>query len=251
MAAMNSNGISPLVMQNRLLSQARSGARARNAAIGTVFNNSSGSNKSSALKSAKEQAEAKKKSSQQEAIKESKENYTAMKKAAESLKEHGRKLLNTFDRDWEKLTQEEATAYRKEVEEEITGFMDDYHSLLKTLSKESGNANDVYLKQLKDYFESSKEALAEIGITKKTDGELSVDWELLKAADIEKLKESFGSEGSFAGKVKERAENIIANAKTNLSVLNSSLYSGNYSYNRYGSDIFDILEGGSQYSAKG
>lgn len=248
---MNSNGISPLVMQNRLLSQARSGARARNAAIGTVLNNSSGSSKSSALQTAGEQAEANKKSNQQKIIKESKDNYTAMETAAESLKEHSSRLFGIFDGEWETLTEEEKAAYRKEAEEEITDFIDDYNTLVTTLSKESGNANDVYLKQLWDYFEKEEEALAEAGITKGTDGILSVNQELLQKADTEKLREVFGLKGSFAGKVNERAENIIANAKTNLSVLNSSLYAGTYSYNKYGSDVFDILEGGSQYSAKG
>ena len=42
-----------------------------------------------------------------------------------------------------------------------------------------------------------------------------------------------------------------ANAETNLSVLNKTQYAGSYTYDKYGSDIFDMLTGGSKYSSKG
>lgn len=242
---MNHNSISPLIMQNRLLSQARSGARARNTATGAVLNNSSGSKNSNTVKS---QTDAKKTSSQQEAYKESKENYTAMKKAAESIKERTGKLLTAFDKNREELTEEDAVKFRKEIEEEISGYTDDYNTLIKMLTNEGGNANETYLQQLKDYFQSSKDALAEAGITQASNGILTLDENLLKEADLQTLEKIFGKENSFAGRVKERAVNIISNAEMNLSVINSSLYSGNYTYNKYGSDIYDILNG-SSYSA--
>lgn len=248
MMAMSHNSISPLIVQNRLLSQARSGARARNASIGSALNRSS--NKSSASDSAKKQKETGSTVNRQEAT-QSKKNYTAMKSAAESLKEHTGKLLTVFDREWEKLTEEESAKYRKEAEEEITGFVEDYNTLVETLTKENSNADSVYLDQLQGYVRGSKSILEEIGITKETDGTLLINQELLKSADISKLQEAFGQAGSFAGRVKERAENIIANAKTNLSVINNDLYAGNYSYNKYGNDIYDILDGSSSYNAKG
>lgn len=244
---MSNKSISPLILQNRLLSQARSGARTRNASIGSVLQNSS-SNKSSTSDSVKKQAETRKNSLQNL---ESKKNYTDMKAAGQSIKERTQKLQEIYDREWEKLTEEEAAEYRTRAEEEITGFVKDYNTLIETLSDESSSANDVYLQQLKDYYQSAKAALEEMGIKQGKDGTLSVDQGLLKAADHAALQKTFGKENSFAGKVKERAESIVANAETNLSVINSSLYAGNYSYNRYGSDIFDMLGGSSGYSAKG
>lgn len=245
---MNHNSISPLIMQNRLLSQARSGARARNTAVGTALNSSSGSNNSGAVK---KQTDSKKSGTQQEVYKESKENYTAMKKAAESIKEHTEKLQEAFERTWEELTQEDAAKYKKEATEEIRGYAEDYNILVKMLAKEGGSTNETYFQQFKDYFQSFKDSLAEVGITRTADGSLSVDEKLLNAADLQKLEKLFGEGNSFAGRVKERIENIINNAKMNLSVLNSSLYSGNYTYNKYGSDIFDILDGSGSYNAKG
>lgn len=244
---MSSNSISPLILQNRLLSQARSGARTRNASIGNVLQNSSG-NKSTTLDSIKKQAETRKNSLQDL---EAKENYTVMKKAGENLKDHVEKLQEIYDREWDELTEEEAAKYRAQAEEEIAGFVDNYNTLIKTLSEESSSAGDIYLKQLKNYFQSSKAVLGEMGITQGDNEALSVDRKLLKAADNTVLQKNFGQKNSFASKVKERAENIISNAETNLAVINSSLYAGNYSYNKYGSDIFDILGESGNYNAIG
>lgn len=246
MMTMGYNGISSLIVQNRLLSQARSGARARNAAAGAILNNSKNS-----ASSAQKQAETARKSGSRETQIESFKNYTSMKKAAENLKEHTKKLFSTLDREWENLTEEETAKYRKEAEGEITGFVEDYNTLVKMLGKESSSINSIYLGQLQSYMQGSKNILSEMGITRETDGTLSINQETLKSADVSKLREAFGQAGSFAGKVMERAENIIASAETNLSVLNNSLYAGNYSYNRYGNDIYDIFNGGSNYNNKG
>lgn len=238
---MSSNSISPLILQNRLLSQAKSGQRTRSAAIGSALQNSSKSNsKSNSVTTASNK-------NTRETI-ESKTNYTSMKKAGESLLEHVNKLQEIYDREWEDLTQEEAESYRAKAETEITGFVDEYNTLVKTLSKESSSANDTYLKQLKNYAQSVKGTLSEIGITIENDSTLSIDKELLQAADDSKLQQLFGGTASFAGKTAKRAENIVANAVTNLSILNSSLYSGSYSYNKSGNDIFNALIGNSSYN---
>lgn len=241
---MSYNGISSLIIQNRLLSQAKSGARSRNAAIGSVLNKSSGSKNNSAAASSKTKSNTK-------AALESKTNYTSMKKAAESIMKRAEVLQKIYDRQWEELTEEESVRYKEQAEEEIADFIDDYNALMKTLSKESGSANNAYFKQLKNYFQSSKSALAEMGITQESDGTLSLNKETLKAADIETVQKVFAGKGSFAEKVKETADKITDNAEMNLSILNSSLYAGNYSYNKNGSDIFDLLTGSGSYNAKG
>lgn len=241
---MSQNHISPLIIQNRLLGQARSGARARSAAIGSAMNRSSNSNSSSKASS----SSAKKSASS--AI-GSKTNYTAMKDAGESIQARVKKLQEIYNRQWDELTGEEAAKYRSQAETEIEGFVSDYNRLITSLSKEGGNVNSIYLKQLQDYYRSAKSSLSEAGILQNNDGTLSVDKEALKKADISLLQKTFGSEGSFAGKVKTRAENIVSSAQTNLSLLNKSMYTGSYGYDRSGSDIFDLLTGGGSYSGKG
>lgn len=243
---MSYNKISPLIIQNRLLSQAKSGTRSRNTAIGSALNKSSGSKTDSKAAS----AAAKTKNNILPTL-ESKTNYTSMKKAGESIQKRAEVLKKIYDRQWEEITEEERARYKEQAAEEIADFIEDYNTLMKTLSQEKSSANNAYFKQLKNYFQSSRSALEEMGITQESDGTLSLDKELLKAADIATGQKVFGGEDSFAGKVKEGAKNIAANAETNLSILNSSLYTGSYSYNKNGSDIFDILTGNSGYNVKG
>lgn len=243
---MQHNGISPLITQNRLLSQARSGARARSAAIGSALqrtNANNSSNSSSNTKSATKK--------QNNLMTESRENFTALKNAAEDVKENSKKLQEIFGQDFEKMTEEETALNRAKAEEKIIEFIDSYNSLIRNLEKESAGANGTYLGQLKEYFNRSSKALGGMGIAADGSGILSVDKELLKKADLSDLKAAFGTAGSFAGKTGARSEDIIANAETNLAVLNKSLNAGNYTYNRTGSDIYDILSGSGKYDAIG
>lgn len=242
---MQHNSISPLITQNRLLSQARSGARTRSAAVGSALQRTNNNNNNSS-DSVKSSSETKKNNKLME---ESRENFTALKKAAEEVKERYGKLQDIFEKDTENMTEEEASKYRTAVEEKITDFVNGYNSLIKSLDKESSGANGTYLKQLKEYFSRSSKALGEMGIKADSDGILSVDQELFKAAELSDLKSAFGGKGSFAGKVSARTEDIIANAETNLAILNKSLNAGNYTYNRTGSDIYDILTGSGKYDA--
>ena len=138
---MSRYSISPLIVQNRLLSQAKSGARTRNAAIGNVLNNSKNSNNTKSTSNSVN-------STNLLADTESKKNYTSMKSAADSLKTHIGNLFSVFDKEWDKLTEEETAKYRKEAEDEVTGFVNDYNTLIKTLTKENDYAGSAYLNQI-------------------------------------------------------------------------------------------------------
>lgn len=246
---MGRNGINSLILQNRLVSQARSRARSQNASKGAIMN--SANNKDALSKAIKKQAGKQKNSLLNQTDTQSKENYTSMKKAAESLQKRTKTLLNMPEKDWENLTEEEAAKYKEDMLGEMTGLIKDYNEMLKKMTDEGGNVNDIYTKQLKGYFQNAKAKLEGLGITQNSDGTLALNQELFKAADAKKLKEVLGSAGTFIDDIGKRAANVISNAETNLAVLNRSQYAGNYSYNQHGSDIFDALLGGSKYNAKG
>ncbi len=240
---MRGSGVNSLIMQNRLISQARSGARTRQAATGSVLNKSAGNKKSTADSVSREKETA--------AIRESKENYTAIEAAAENLKKYLEKIKEDSDKDWEKATPEEISKYRSEAEYVADEFVKNYNDLLAALSEEDEKVNDVYGKQLKNYVKESEDDLKKLGITQEKDGALKINKEAFAAAELSDIQKIFGKESSFAEKIKERAENISASAKTSLALLNSSLYTGNNGYNRYGSDVFDILTGGNGYNVRG
>ena len=244
------NGINSLILQNRLVSQARSRARTQSTKMGSILQGNS--NNSNSLGNAiKKQANSHKYGLLGDEAKKSKDNYTSMKKAAESLKARTKVLLEMPEKEWEKLTEEEATKYKEDMLAQVSGLIEDYNKMMKAMTEEGGSVNEIYAKQMKGYFQNAKSKLGELGITQNSDGTLSLNKELFNKADPSKMKEVLGKAGTFIDNIGKRAENILANAETNLAVLGRSQYAGNYSYNRYGSDIFDALLGGGKYSAKG
>ncbi|MDE5908511.1 MAG: hypothetical protein K2H52_07230 [Lachnospiraceae bacterium] len=245
------NGINSLILQNRLVSQARSRARTQSTKMGSILRGSSDSNSNSLANAIKKQARSQKNGLLGTASTKSKENYTSMKTAAESLKTRTKTLLNMPEKEWEKLTEEEVAEYKGDMLTQVSGLIEDYNKIMKAMTEEGGSVNEIYAKQMKGYFQSAKSKLGELGITQNSDGTLSLNKELFKSADASKMKEVLGKAGTFIDDIGKRAENILANAETNLAVLNRSQYAGNYSYNQYGSDIFDALLGGGKYNAKG
>lgn len=245
------NGINSLILHNRLVSQARSRARTQSMKMGSILQGSSGNNSNALANAIKKQSKSQKNGLLSAKDTKSKENYTSIKSAAESLKKRTKTLLDMPEKEWEKLTEEEVTKYKEDVVTEVSGIISDYNQMIKKMTEEGGTVNEIYTKQMKGYFQNAKSKLEELGITQNSDGTLALNKEILKTADASKMKEVLGKAGTFIDDIGKRAENVIANAETNLAVLNRSQYAGNYTYNQHGSDIFDALLGGSKYNAKG
>lgn len=241
--------INSIITQNRLVSRAKSRARTQSTNIGKVLNNSSSkeNNTSKAIKNQVSQQN--KELSKADA--EAKNNFTNIKDAAQDLKGHTKKLLLMPGKDWEELTEAEISEFKDKAVSEAASMIEDYNQMMKSMAKEGGRVNELYLDQLSNYFRNAKTDLEAMGITQNKDGTLDINVEKLKMADAGKLRDVFCTTGGFADRVSKKTEDIISNAETNLAVLNRSQYAGNYSYNRYGSDIFDILNSGGKYNAKG
>lgn len=247
---MSLNGISSLITQNRLISRAKSRSRSQSTAIGSALRNSSGNNGKDSLANAIK-SQSKKQNSLSAADAKSKEYFTTIKKAAGSVQSCVKNLLELPDKEWDKMTEEEITGYREDALSKVNSFVNDFNVMVKGMEDEGGKVNQIYLSQMKNYFTNSKSDLEKLGITMKDDGTLSVNQEEFKKGDVQKIKKVLGSSGSFVDNVGRRARDAQANAETNLAVLNKTQYAGNYTYDKYGSDIFDMLTGGSKYNSKG
>lgn len=245
---MNSRGINPLITQNRLLSQARSRSRNSSAGMAAALAQSGSSNRNNALLQALKKANG---NSLSEADQSQKEAYTAVKKAAENIKKHAENLLSWPEKSVDELTDEEKAAYKKNVTDEISALVSDYNDMMAGMENAGGKVNEVYLSQMRGYFKNAQKQLAELGITENLNGKLVLDKEKLASADVSKIKEVLGKTGTFIDDIGKRADNVLANAETNLAVLNKSQYAGSYTYNQYGTDIFDALINGSKYNNKG
>lgn len=156
-------------------------------------------------------------------LEETKANYTGMKSYAENVQKHLENLLDTEEKSL--FAQAKTEGKTDDIVKEITSFVEDYNEMVRKMDKEGGTVNNLYLKQLHGYITSKKSKLENIGIKEDKNGILSIDKKVLKEAELEKLKELFHGEGSFADKVLERSEKIEENAQTNLNSLNSATYS--------------------------
>ena len=245
---MNSKGISSLIMQNRLLSQARSRSRNNSSGMAAALSKSSSSGKNNAL------VEALKKNSGKNSISEAdqsqKEAYTVVKKTAENIKKRAERLLSWPEKSVDEMTDEEKTTYKKNVTDEVSALITEYNDMMAGMTDAGGKVNEIYISQMKGYFQNAQKQLAELGITENLNGKLTLDKEKLASADVATIKEVLGKKGTFIDDIGKRAENVLSNAETNLAVLNKSQYAGNYTYNQYGSDIFDALTSGSKYNYK-
>lgn len=246
---MNSKGISPLITQNRLLSQARSKSRNSSSGMAATLTQSSSSGKSNALAEALKKKNAGK-NSLSEADQSQKEAYTVVKKTAENIKKRAERLLSWPEKSIDEMTEEEKTTYKKNVTEEISSLIAEYNDMMAGMTDAGGKVNEIYISQMKGYFQNAQKQLAELGITENLNGKLTLDKEKLASADVAAIKETLGKKGTFIDDIGKRAENVLSNAETNLAVLNKSQYAGNYTYNQYGSDIFDALTSGSKYNYK-
>lgn len=247
---MSLNGISSLITQNRLISRAKSRSRSQSTAIGSALRNSSGNNGKDSLANAIK-SQSKKQNSLSAADAKSKEYFTTIKKAAGSVQSCVKNLLELPDKEWDKMTEEEITGYREDALSKVNSFVNDFNVMVKGMKDEGGKVNQIYLSQMKNYYKNAKSDLEKLGITMKDDGTLSVNQEEFKKGDAQKIKKVLGASGSFIDNVGKRAKDAQANAETNLAVLNKTQYAGNYTYDKYGSDIFDMLTGGSKYNSKG
>ena len=238
--------INSLILSNRLLSQARSRTRSQSASLGGIMNGSSESGKSAMLDAIKNKDSG---NGFSKADAKSRENYIAIKKAAESLQQRTKKLLQWQEKDWENMTEEELAKYKEEAASQAAGLVSEYNAMIKGMTDEGGQVNKIYLSQLMSCFKNAKGALEELGITQKEDGSLALDKEKFMEADADKIQKALCAADSFVNDLNKKTVNILSNAETNLAVLNKSLYAGSYTYNQFGSDIFDILTG-SNYSDK-
>ncbi len=115
----------------------------------------------------------------------------------------------------------------------IKDFISDYN-LVHSALNDLGSITDLALKKSLDTTVSENSvALKELGITVSKSGELILDEVTFKKADMEKIKELFAKEDSFADKISSKMESIGKSASNSLTMLDK-LYGATSTYNKYG-----------------
>lgn len=166
-----------------------------------------------------------------------KENYQKMEKAADELLQKAAAFLEKEDSIFEKA---EESGDNKEVVEGVMELVTAYNKMLETLEKQSGGLNRFYLESLKDVAKENEAAFKEIGISCTEDGQLEIDEDKLRAADLETLEQLFGTAGTFSVKTGFAAGRISDNAAANLESVGSQYTAGGNAYYAANTNRFDL-----------
>lgn len=161
---------------------------------------------------------------------------TASVSAAETLD----KLLSTNDNSiFKKAENDTSDTALTDAVTEVQSFIASYNTLVKNMNSQGGTVNITYLTELgKAYVDNEKE-LNDLGITRGSDGLLSVDADKLKAADLNSLKTAFNGKDSYAASVNGILESI--HKVTSKTSAMSGVYSSNYGSNAETEDITSML----------
>lgn len=174
-----------------------------------------------------------------------KQNLTATKANAESLKKASDALMNTDL--WKKKsisTKDDTTSETKttndydweSITKAVKSFADSYNSVLtKTADSTNKNVLRNGVSMVQTTNRTVANMLGKVGITIGEDNKLSVDEDKLKKADISDLKTLFSGYGSFADQIATKAS-AISRATEN----SSGIYTRNATYS---SEINNLIAG--------
>lgn len=138
-------------------------------------------------------------------------DYEKLEKTADRLQKQAEKFTDQAA-IWDKLTE---TDDPKDICSDIEALVKEYNSTLKELHSHPGTMNDFYQYMMKQAAGENKEALSNIGITVAKDGQLTIDKEKYKTADLESIRKALGGSEGFAEKSAFIAARISDNAQAN------------------------------------
>lgn len=131
---------------------------------------------------------------------------------------------------------------RSDLEKNITSFVRDYNSTIKSASQVTSSTLTKRTDWMTRITSNSSKALEKVGITVNSDNTLSLDETALSAADFSDIKSVFSGKSSYAGQVNTSA-NLMAQVVANGQNPNTaSLYTSQGSYNTVStSSMYDYL----------
>ncbi len=162
-----------------------------------------------------------------------------LKDAAQSLSDYASNLAE--DKEGSLFAKAEASKDTSELVAQIKGMAEAYNKTLKYLNGSDSALNKFYQQELNSYLTDHADALKKVGVTKKNGGGISIDEEVLKAADIESLKAAFGGASGFSEKVSYVSGRVAENARvSSAGVLGGYDSGGKDFWNYFTSNMYDF-----------
>lgn len=149
--------------------------------------------------------------------------YYNMKYRAGQVMDYADKLTDKSDQSLFAKARESGDT--SELVANIKGFISNYNGMLENL-RDSGSRADVnYLTQFNSISKLNSSALAACGVTRNSDGTLTVDDKKLAEADIDTLEKAWSGNSSFASRAGLWADSVESNAERNMTAKASNAYS--------------------------
>ncbi len=112
------------------------------------------------------------------------------------------------------------------ITKKVREFVNNYNGMVRSLKSSGSRVDNSYLNQLNSNAMMCRSALQATGVTRNSDGTLSVNEKTLKGASLEQLEKAWGSgSSSFAVKTGAAAENVQENAVSGMNNLINNSYS--------------------------
>lgn len=149
--------------------------------------------------------------------------YQNMKNNAGEVQYAASKLTNAGDNSLFAKAKESGDT--TEVTKQVKEFVNQYNNMVRNLKNGNSRVDSSYLNQLNSYATMNRNALQATGVTKQSDGTLSVDDKTLQGASLEQLQKAWGSSSSFAAKAGTTAAYVQSSAVSSLNSLMNNSYS--------------------------
>lgn len=108
---------------------------------------------------------------------------------------------------------------------QVKDFVSQYNGMVRSLRSSGSRTDNSYLNQLNSNAMMYRSALQATGVTKNSDGTLSINDKALKSASVDQLEKAWGSSTSFAAKTIAAASNVQANAVSAMNNMVNNSYS--------------------------
>lgn len=149
--------------------------------------------------------------------------YQNMKENAGALQGAASKFMDTGDDSiYAKAAESGDTT---PITDKIKDFVNQYNSTIRSLRSGSSRVDSSYLNQLNSYSMMHRNSLQATGVTRNSDGTLSVNEKTLQKASVEQLKQTWGGSSSFAAKAGQTAVNVQTSAVSSMNSLVNNSYS--------------------------
>lgn len=157
--------------------------------------------------------------------------YYNMKYHAGQVAEYADKLTNKDKTSLFAKAKENGDT--SEIVSNIKGFVSQYNSMMQNLQESGSRTDNTYMTQLNSIARMNSSELASCGVSRNSDGTLSVDDKKLAAADIDTLQKVWNGNSSFPARAALWADSVESSAERNMSAQASNTYSN--LFNNYGS----------------